>query len=229
MALLEDTVSNAEANNVSSVSWSHTCTGSERALFVHGGGWDASGFDISAVTYNAVALTQVGQSALSSGNDRCEIWRLIAPATGANTIAVTFASAGHFGVIGGYSVTGCDQTTPEGTFASATGSSTTPSVTVSSASDEIVIDALAHDGTNHTTTTMTADSGRTESFNTEVAGPSGEIAAGSRDVSPAGSEAMDWTLDGSASPWAMAGVSIKPASGAPQGGVPLRTLLGVGT
>ena len=97
---------------VGSLTWSHTCTGSERILFV--GAYDNSATDdITGVTYGGIAMTKIGASvAVPSSGDYQNLWYLIAPATGANDI--TISRSGSSGRIGGSAVsyTGADQTAP---------------------------------------------------------------------------------------------------------------------
>ena len=90
--------------------WSHTCTGSDRILFV--GVTVGTGMTVSGVTYNGVSMTQVATLALGGAVfNNGYIFRLVAPATGANNIVVT-ASADTFIYAAATSYTGVDQTTP---------------------------------------------------------------------------------------------------------------------
>lgn len=90
--------------------WAHTCTGSNRILFV--GVTVGAGKTVSGVTYNAVAMTQVNTLALAGTTfDNGYLFRLVAPATGANNIVVT-ASADTFIYAAATSYNNVDQTTP---------------------------------------------------------------------------------------------------------------------
>lgn len=64
--------------------WSHTCTGSNGLLVVTG---DAAA-DYTSITYNSVALTKA-VTVTSALTTRIQIWYLLNPSTGANTIVVT--------------------------------------------------------------------------------------------------------------------------------------------
>src|SRR3972149_5162046 len=120
----------------------HTCTGANRGLegagairqsvsgqtgggisynggglALGGAGADAirqsvSGQTVSGISYNGVALTLV-DAATIAGELRAELWRLIAPATGAHNIVVTLDNTAKF-VVHGCSYTGGNQTTPHG-------------------------------------------------------------------------------------------------------------------
>lgn len=94
-----------EGVNVTSKTWSHTCSGSKRALIVGIGGRDTTAADmvITGITYAGVAMTKIRSDAVTVDTSfRTELWYLIAPATGANDVVVTFAGTANF--IGGGSV-----------------------------------------------------------------------------------------------------------------------------
>lgn len=74
-----------------SPSWSHTVASGQSALFVQVG--DFKGADTesaSAITFNGVALTLLGQHAFNTS--RSSTWVLLNPASGIHTIAVTSGS-----------------------------------------------------------------------------------------------------------------------------------------
>src|SRR3990167_11248949 len=125
----------------SSLTFSHTCTGSNLYLKVTVG-VNFTDSDVTGVTYNGVALTLL--RALEN-TMRDEYWYLIAPATGAHDIVVSFAGASREKVCNAESYTGVHQTTPHRDqgggvyYVSATGDSTTPSVAVTSAAGELVV------------------------------------------------------------------------------------------
>lgn len=105
---------------------------------------DGSGSATTGVTYNGVTLTSVAKvhSNNTAGAGYVELFRLIAPATGANTVvATTSASVGSISA-GSVSFNGVDQTSPLGTAQTAFGNSDTVSVAVpSTATGNMVIDA----------------------------------------------------------------------------------------
>lgn len=215
MAAAHDATSSAEGVGVSSLTWSHTCTGADRCLVVGVSLYD-SAVVVSSVTYAGVAMTSVGSA--SRLNAKMHLWRLIAPATGANNIIVTLDAAND--VVGGAeSATGVDQTTPLGTFASATGSSTAPTVDVSAAADDLVVDTLGADSG----ATATVGAGQTQRWNRS--GAPIPIGAGSTEPGAA-TVTMSWTLS-AAGAWAIGCAALKAAAAAAP---PLRTLtlLGVG-
>lgn len=83
-ALTKDT--SVESNN--SASFSVTVASNSNRLMVMGFGHYQGGDNISGASYNSVALTVIKAQAGSFG-ERSGLWGLIAPATGANTFAIT--------------------------------------------------------------------------------------------------------------------------------------------
>lgn len=92
--------------NPNPVTFSHTCSGSNRILFLIIAGSSGSQ-PASAPTYNGVAMTQIGTEQEISGM-RTSIWYLVNPAEGTNTVSVTHG--GGSGAIVTASYTGASQT-----------------------------------------------------------------------------------------------------------------------
>lgn len=210
MALAYDASSQASTAGATSLTWSHTCTGTDRAIEVDLSYYAPGGQTVTGVTYAGVALTQIDRQD-DGATDWAEIWVLSNPASGANNIVASF-SGSIAAVGGGKSYTGAHQTTASltGTPAKASGSSTTPTVTVTSAVGEIASDCVANFLANESPDTGTE---RWDQSNADIGG-AGSTRTGAATV------AMDWTLDASAS-WAIVAVSIKPsaAAGDPEGGL----------
>jgi hypothetical protein len=83
-------------------------------LYVLSGVNTAAGTDAGGVTYNGVAMTQVGASDL--GGQDFRLWRLVAPATGSNNIVVTLSPANSRNInIQAVLLAGVYATTPEQT------------------------------------------------------------------------------------------------------------------
>lgn len=214
MAIAFDATAGSGGDNLASVSFSHTCTGSDRLLLIAIHCLQLTGQVGSSVTYNGVAATFVKQT-VNQGNRYMELWRLIAPATGANTLAVTFSASMNNVNVQAISFTGVDQTTPLGTSVAGAGNSTTPSVSVSAATNDLVFDAVTieHAGT------FTVGTGQTSRYNGIVAGGGFNKAAGSTEPGAA-SVTMDWsdTIGGN---WVQIGVPIKPKVTSGTGIVPI--------
>ena len=196
-----DATSSASGDNVTSLSWAHTCTWANRGFVV--GLWT---FPVRtpAVTYNSVSLTKEGeQSDPNVSPAEVEQHSLIAPATGANTVAVTWGGTSTDIVGGAVSVTGADQTDLARPIVTASGTGTAASVTATSAADELVVDVI-----ENFNKTLTAGGGQTERWNVSA---STSIRSGGSTEPGAASVDMGWT-NGVSSDWAIAALSVKPAA-----------------
>lgn len=89
--------------------WSHTCSGSDRILFVYSFNNDGSGYP-TGMTYNGVSMTRIQNQAADGGSFYNSLFYLVAPATGANNIVVTWATATGINSCIAASYTGASQT-----------------------------------------------------------------------------------------------------------------------
>ncbi|HEX9676925.1 MAG TPA: hypothetical protein VGA07_13200, partial [Anaerolineales bacterium] len=165
---------------------------------------------VTSVTYNGVSLTSVGTVA-SVDDARVEIWRLIAPATGTHDAVISFsAPLRRSAVAGVMTFTGVHQTTPLGSFKSASGQAPTtePTLNVTSATDELVFDTVACESC----TSFAVGAGQTQRWNiSEPSGSSPTLGAGSTEAG-ASTVTMSWTR-GVDDHWAIGAVPIKPSGG----------------
>ena len=93
MAIAFDATAHGVANPGSSLTYAHTCTGSNLLLFVGIEG-DSTNDIITGVTYNSVAMTRVDAlPATTSGNRWFYLYYLVGPATGANNVVVSASSS----------------------------------------------------------------------------------------------------------------------------------------
>jgi hypothetical protein len=194
----------------SSLTISHTTSGTNRLMLVGVSIVKETGGapSVSSITYNGVSLSSVGSQATSDNKGRTEIWRLVAPATGTNNVVVTLSAAPDAATAGVMTFTGVHQSTPLGTYASATGDSASASVTVASAANELVFDTVVLEKTADAD--LVPGAGQTERwdlFQSPGANGGGSTEAGAASV------AMSWSFP--ADKWAIGGVSIKPAAGPP--------------
>lgn len=189
----------------SSISWSHTCSGTDRVLYV-GIACSNNGATLSA-TYNSVSMTSLGKR---SSNDQsqgfAQLFRLIAPATGSNTVLVSLASGTADLEGGSISFTGVDQTTPDGT--PVTGISATSSVSVdvpTDSSQSMVVDVTSCGST-------ISSSGQTNRWLNNQNGSSGAgNGAGSTAVGTGSNVAMSYSR-GASEWWAIVAVEVKPVA-----------------
>lgn len=188
----------------SSVTMNHTVgSGSNRFLIVSVA-IERDTDRVTAITYAGQALTFVGTSVDPSNTARVEVWRLIAPATGTNTVSVTFNSSASV-VIGAISFANVDQTNPiaASQFASGTGASDA-TVSVASATGQIVLSAIA---ANDDVNGVTPFAGQTSRWN--VVNAADVIGAGS--TTPGSTTTtMRYTLQ-SPQQWTMGAFSIRPS------------------
>lgn len=183
---------------------SHTCTGTDRALYLiinHRFDWTPT------ATYNSVALTQIGRQT-NSNTVTVTAFRLIAPDTGSNTLAISGNGGSDDLLYTIISLTGVDQTTPEGTIVSGTGTGTSPSLSVTSEADGLVIDALAVLMT--AAQTITVGAGQTERHNATNAP---DLRGGVSTEPGATSVTSSWTISASATYTNLA-IPVSPAAAA---------------
>lgn len=104
-AIAFDAASGVGAGSGTSLSTSLTCSGSDRVLFAFAWG-NNTGLSL-ATSYNGTAMTTVDGQSVNFNTSRSNI--LVAPSTGANTLAVNTTNS--FGLaLSGSSYTGCAQT-----------------------------------------------------------------------------------------------------------------------
>ena len=206
-----DATSNSGAStSFTSLSWSHTCTGSNRILIVGSNiqnNTDANG-PITGITYGGVALTKIrsDQQRPATVTFRTELWYLIAPATGANTLTITYTGSVTRGCAGAISLTNADQSSQPDAHNGATGDSTTPSVSVTTVKDQSwIIDAVQH---NDATTFNSANTGQFIQWNIDQ-GTLGSGGGSYRETHLAGIIAMGWT-QGTSDKWTISAASFKP-------------------
>src|SRR5262249_26975784 len=146
---------------------------------------------VSSVTYNGVNLTLSGR-ADNTGQVDSEIWYLLAPTVGTANVVVTLSASRPF-VAGATDYFGVNQSTPLGTFASATGNSTTASATGSPAAGNLVIDSVVCAGD---ASTLVVGAGQAPQWEASTKTPpaGGDALGGSSTESGAASVTMAWTL-----------------------------------
>lgn len=200
MAIAKDATSSAHAQGVSSLSWAHTCTGSDLLLNVHSG-TNGTPVSTTGVTYNSVALTS--RWSASRNWTAASGWSLVAPATGSNTVAITL-SATEDTVFGqAISYTGVDQTTPHGTAASANGATDAPAVpALTSATGEVCIGFVMSSASS-----ITSGAGQTA----EISDLNFAADSAQTDSEP-GAASVDITWTTTVNPWACGGIPIKPVA-----------------
>lgn len=207
-------------NDPSPASFSHTLgTGADCLVVVSGIEDD---MDISDVTYNGVSLTEQGRITHSNPDAAVhpvsEIWGIAGPATGTNTVEVTYAGGEDDGGYGALDFSGVDQTTPFGTTATAEGDHNTDiSVDVTSETDGMVVDAANIRGSR----TGTVGAGQTERINLPTNVSDNAPSLLSSTEPGASTVTMSWGISGGATRWTTVGTPLNPASGGGGSALPL--------
>lgn len=212
MALTFDTAVSDAVNGSTSNTWSHSCTGSNRVLFVFVGqrGTDT----VSGVTYAGDAMTSLGAVSNADSLVGVSLWRLIAPDTGANDVIVSWPGAKN-AVCVSMSFAGAHQTDPDGTPVTGSDTSgggfTNPSLVVTSAVGEIVADmAVLQDDDNTSTLTVVTNTQRTNDSDLGA----NAVRCATSTAPGAASVTMSWTPD-TADDWAGIAVAVLPAADDP--------------
>ena len=196
-----DSTSGYEAS-LSTYGWSHVCAGDSRLLVV-GVSIFLSG-TVTSITYNSVGLTFIRADA--QGAYRSELWYLIKPALGSNTITVNL-SVSLTSIAGATSLTGVDQNFPVTANNGANGTNNPASVSITTVKDnDWVIDTLA----TSLATAPTVGSGQAQRWN-----QSGALGSGTGStkgpISPPAATTMQWTGLGVPDSWALSAAAIKAA------------------
>jgi hypothetical protein len=133
------------AGIASPLTWSHTTSGENRAIFVG----VAAGYPLNApvaitVEYDGTPLRQVGMRASNNANiGQANLWVLADPPLGAHLVKVSFSGSPLDITAGSISFAGVDRSTPYRNANSAAGVSGSPQLTVTSAPGNMVVSVLA--------------------------------------------------------------------------------------
>ena len=190
----------------STASWSHTCTGSSRYLLV-GVSMLSLAQTVTGITYNGVALTFLGSQNSVTGAARTELWGLVAPASGTNTIAVTLSGAiAWSGNASSY--TNVNQAVPTEAWNAAQATNVgaaDATVTVTTVADrDFTVDILATDDA-----AVTVGTGQTQTGNVTGAGGSGAMSY-KGPKTPADATAMYWANVGALATWTIGSIALRP-------------------
>lgn len=205
----------AAAPNAASLSWSHTASGTFRLVIVvcaAGKGID-TGVALTA-TYGGVSMTSLGL--IHSNNSNAgfvQMWGLIAPATGAQTVVVTNSGPTADLEGGSVSFNGVNQTTAWQNVATAFGNSTAPSVSITSSSGNMVIDGVAN-GQAITSSGQTNRWLKNQNSTTAAGNAASSTASGAGSVTMSYTVTSDW--------WGIIGADIIADSGGGGGGTATR-------
>jgi hypothetical protein len=187
---------------LSTYSFSHTTTTNPNRILVVTVSVFAAG-TVTGITYNGVALTHQAAADVANGVYRSEVWYLVAPATGANTVAVTLSGVST-SIANSLSYWNVDQGAPIEATATNTGTGDTMSVAVTTLTRNATVVA------NLTTPTVTAitDAAGQQARDTN----NGVLGASKADdkgpvVTPA-STTLSWTGAGVTDTWSASAIAL---------------------
>ncbi len=209
---------------ISTLTWSHTVGGAaNRALFVGvstaATGIGAPSARVTSVTYGAQTLTRVtnGFRASPDLNNAVELFLLVNPTSGTNTITVNlFPTAANYVVGGSVSFGGVSQTAPTGAFVSATNALNAPTNTATvnvtdSVAGDVVLDVL---GTSFNAQSVVPNAGQIRRWrqldDTPNPPPPFSVGAGSTKPGASPTVTTGWTLQ-NAQNWALGAIAVKAA------------------
>jgi hypothetical protein len=134
-------------NGTSPLTWTHTASGTNRAVVVGVSQMDAT-FTANNVTatYDGTSMTLLGAVRSDNAvNGVALLFGLVNPPTGAKTVSVQ-RNSGSFNFIGGsISFTGVDQNTPFGVAVQTANDDThQPTIAISSDTNDMVVDIFVH-------------------------------------------------------------------------------------
>ena len=189
-------------------SWSHTCSGSNRILFVFVNGENDGSDNVTGVTYNSVGMTQIGKVRMSDNSRYIYLYYLIAPATGTNTVSITRSAGTAYGVSTSY--TGAKQSgVPDASVTyAATGTSLTGTVTTIATSCWLVGCVYFNSSGGGT---MSGGTGTTIRVNPGAGYPEG-MGDSNASIQPAGSASLIFNITGASVGGAVIVASFEPAS-----------------
>ncbi len=168
---------------------------------------------VNTVTDGAATVTALGTETDALNRRRVQMYRVLNPPAGANSIVVSFTGTNGTrvgAVVGVASFTNVSQSTPVGTFAGSVGNTGSPSVVVTSSVGAMVIDTSALSGDE----TASAGAGQTGIWGqNSTAAVQGTDVYGFGSTEPgAASVTMSDTAVPATQSWAIGAISINPAT-----------------
>lgn len=205
MAIARDAFTNGAFVSGTSRTFSHTCSGSDRILFVHAF-HNTTADLITGATYGGTAMTLVAK--FSPGGSRyLYLFALINPATGANDVVISASSST---AIGGnaFSYTGVSQTGQPEVYATDIDTASTINTSITTITDNSWI-AMVTLGNNEAPTASTGATlyGQNSVYNdADVFDSNGTVSTGSNTMT---------VTTGGGSPLGRIIVAIAPSGGSP--------------
>lgn len=208
MAISFDAQAVSSYSGGTSVTWSHTCTGSDRVLIV--GAYCGTSAAFTA-TYNGVSMTAINSLAMSgaAAGQYLRLWYLINPATGANNCVLS-STSDMYGFSTSY--TGASQVTqPDSTNTGGNASGST-SLTVSTTTtvDNDWLVGICYAGTAISAGTNTTLRSAISNILYMVDSNSAQTPAGSKSMNITHSSSFDGMIVAGIQPVASGGSTFSP-------------------
>lgn len=203
-----DAITSSGAVTSNTKTFSHT-SGSQATMVVTCALWGTDQV-VTAMTYNAVSMSQAASPAVANNGDvTLEAWKLSAPAAGAHNVVVTLNDSNEFLCLA-WTFTGHDTTTPIGVCVGDgyTSSAGSHAHDTTSGTDGFVLDMF---GANQAIGTLTANAGQTSRLVQTDVGSFLRVMATSKAGATTVNTGYDW---GSANfaRWAHMTCPVRPAS-----------------
>ena len=191
MAIAFDSATRATTGTGTSLTFSHTVSGSNRILVVGVADNDATtGDTITGVTYNGVAMSRIsGGYGTNTDGGTVFLYYLVAPATGTHNVVVSCSSSHSLSALAA-SYTGAAQTgQPDANTAQSTSASTSINISLTSVADKCWAVIYTKGGDY-----ISASTGTTSRADTAEARKLGDL---NGPITPAGSTSLHWTQNSS--------------------------------
>jgi hypothetical protein len=206
----------SSSSNVGSDSFSYTTGSTANMVMLVSVSYNSTTTTISSVKYNSVTMTNVRTD--TGGGSTLGLFRLVAPASGANTVLVTLSSSlsgGRVITSQVFTASGVDQSNPiDANNSATTGNSTSWSLALTTVADNAWIFDSFTTGTNFNST---IGKGASQTLIGSTTSGTGTFSRASYrgPVSPAGSTTMSYTLTNSTNGTTLeSSCSLTPAASA---------------
>lgn len=210
-AVAIDATSSVHDNNPTSLTVSHTTSGSDRLMLVGVSLWNEDYESVSSVSYGGTSLTRIGFHQRSD-DSRVEIWGLVAPPAVSASVSVNFSSRANSGAgFGVVTFTGVDQSSPYGSTVTNNGDSYSAGLNIPSIVDGMVFAVMASE---YQDDYPNASSVFNEHWNYKWNGNNRLSGGGGTAAGTGGTVSIAWDLENSED-WAMIGLPLNPSSVVP--------------
>ncbi len=206
MAIAFDNATNGGTQIGGDLTFSHTCSGSDRILYVVVFGPlytnDATGHQISGVIYGSDLMTEITRGIEDNGanptvNRWCYLYQLVAPASGSNTVQVVSAADATGAVASSY--TGAAQSSqpdgagPTNSFGASTSATSVVNV---SGSGEWVVSAVKENQGWTVTPTNGIERAASAANGLHLVDSNGSVSSGTYTIGGTGSPSANWIVIG---------------------------------